>query len=291
MAEQSMFWPTTGTGDGISGGYTADRLASIWKSVLGNGVLKYLNDLEVTGTGTTSLAVNTGSAIINGYLYENTSSATITTSTLGSATYGLYVIANEGTTALTVNRSVAGTTVAAKAVRLALNSTAPTQPYIKIATVGVTAGAITGITPQNGRWAISRSASVDNLATINQGLLGDTLSVLNNTTTPVTALYTQDSDFISINGTTGVVTVKQSGTYAIYVTVTWDTNTTNRRRITVATASVQYLASAIIHTTAQEMQSFTIAPYLEGDTFTVDLWQDSGSTRIVSGTIVRIVKL
>ena len=160
MAEQSMFWPTTGTGDGISGGYTDARLKTIWKAALGNGVLQYLNKLEATGTGTSTLAVNTGAALVEGYLYENDSSASIATTSLGSATYGLYVIANEDASALAVSRSVAGTTVAAKSTRLALNSTTPAQPNIKIATVVTSGGSITSITAEDNRFASSRAKTV-----------------------------------------------------------------------------------------------------------------------------------
>ena len=97
MAEQSMFWPTTGTGDGTSGGYTTDRLASIWKSVIGDGVLFYLNKLSMSGATTTTLTVGTGAAVVSGYLYENTSSVTISTAALGTGTYTLYLIANGDT--------------------------------------------------------------------------------------------------------------------------------------------------------------------------------------------------
>lgn len=292
MAEQSMFWPTTGTGDGTSGGYTSDRLASIWKSVLGDGLLKYLNELEATGTGTTSLAINTGAALVSGYLYENTTSATIATSTLGSGTYGLYVIANESASALTVSRSVSGTSVASKTVRLALNATTPTQPYIKLAVVVTTAGNITSITAETNRWALSRSVSTSNIAEIILGPLSDTLDVPNNTETPLVGLIESSSDFVAVDGTTGIITIKQDGIYAVFVQVTWDTNTTNRRRISIDTVySTQYAATSIIHTTSQRQQCYAIIEAAAADTFTVDLWQDSGSTRVVSYGYIKVVRM
>jgi hypothetical protein len=291
MAEQSMFWPTTGTGDGISGGYTADRLAAIWDAVIGEGVLYYLNRLSATGIGTTSLSIDTGAAIVSGYLYENTSTATITTSTLGSATYGLYIIANEGTTALTVNRSVAGTTVAAKTVRLALSSTVPSQPYIHIAQVTTVAGAITTINERlDNRPALSRAYPYYQpiVASEWSGLYG-TLSISNSTITTLTddgsSSYGTSNEFLDFDGGTNSWTVLQSGNYAITISVTWDTNTTNRRRLIVSgfrDAQMQLSAASFIHTTSTVQTMTHIDYYDAGDTIVPQVWQDSGSTRTIS---------
>lgn len=288
MAEQSMFWPTTGTGDGISGGYTSDRLSSIWKAVIGDGVLKYQNDLEVTGVGSTSLAINTGAAVVDGYLYENTSSATITTSTLSSATYGLYIIANESASALTVNRSVAGTSVATKTVRLALNSTTPSQPYVKIANVTTVAGTITVITDNASRWATSRSKSAENYLNPTTPF---SFTALTSTDTIVVPLFEPANDYLDYDSTTGVFTVKQDGTYIIQATIQWDTNTTNRRRITIAGQQTQFLASSVIHTTNQFMTATNVAPLVAGETFTVSVWQDSGATRTIEHAEITAVRL
>ena len=214
MAEQSMFWPTTGTGDGISGGYTDARLKTIWKAALGNGVLQYLNKLEATGTGTSTLAVNTGAAIVEGYLYENDSSASIATASLGSATYGLYVIANEDASALAVSRSVAGTTVAAKSTRLALNSTTPAQPNIKIATVVTSGGSITSITAENNRFASSRVKTVGS-STLAVGTRTANQSIANNTNTVITFGSVTNSDYVTGVAGTGVFTIKESGIYSL----------------------------------------------------------------------------
>lgn len=291
MAEQSMFWPTTGTGDGISGGYTSDRLASIWKSVLGDGLLKYLNDLEATGSSTT-LSINTGAALVNGYLYENTSSASIATSTLGTGSYGLYLIANESASALAVSRSVSGTTVASKTVRLALNLTTPTQPYIKLAVVSITSGTITGIstTSVTNRWAVSRSTAPSNYAVIN-------VSSMSITTSTVTAIagagaFEESSDYVTVDGTTGNITFLQAGTYAIQMEATWDTNTTNRRRLTVSGYRGSQLTATSFITATYSMQVYTeyYRPVL-GETIQCQIWQDSGSTRTATNVAVTIVKL
>lgn len=292
MAEQSMFWPTTGTGDGTSGGYTSDRLASIWKSVLGDGLLKYLNDLEATGDGTTSLSINTGAALVNGYLYENTTSATIATSTLGSASYGLYIIANEGTTALTVSRSVSGTTVGAKTVRLALNSGVPTQPYIKLATVTTTAGNITTITTESNRWALSRA--VPNSQSESMSMFAETLNVATSTTTTFVGSLTFNGDYGYFDGS-GNFNVTMDGTYAIFCNVTWDSNTTNRRRMTIEYGAESYVyqitASSIISASSTTMQTMGIIDASAGSSINVSVWQDSGGTRTITDGTMRVVRM
>jgi len=293
MAEQSMFWPTTGTGDGISGGYTADRLGAIWDQLINSGKLK---GLEVTGVGTTSLNIASGGALVSGYLYENTSTATITTSTLGSATYGLYVIANESASSLTVNRSVSGTSVATKTVRLALNSTDPSQPYIKLATVVTTAGAITSITDYVNNLATVNAPPVNNSSgrLIVSSAFGDSpLSIPTSTATALTGgIYSYDGTHVTIDAGTGDITLEKNGTYIITCVVTWDTNTTNRRRITIGEFDYQLAATSFIHATnQQQFMSVAIIVPSAPTTYTIDVWQDSGSTRTISDVLAEIIKV
>lgn len=284
MAEQSMFWPTTGTGDGISGGYTDARLKTIWKAALGNGVLQYLNKLEATGTGTSTLAVNTGAAVVEGYLYENDSSASIATASLGSATYGLYVIANEDASALTVSRSVAGTTVAAKSTRLALNSTTPAQPNIKIATVVTSGGSITSITAENNRFASSRVKTVGS-STLASGTRTTNQSITSGTTTVITYNSGTNSDYATIDTSTGFFTVKESGVYLITGSCGFAYNTTGIRYCEFSNATsaiytnaiVEFLASALSNASwAQRLQLQYAVTLSAGDTIGFRVYQSSG---------------
>ena len=295
MAEQSMFWPTTGTGDGISGGYTDARLKTIWKATLGNGVLQYLNKLEATGTGTSTLAVNTGAAIVEGYLYENDSSASIATASLGSATYGLYVIANEDASALAVSRSVAGTTVAAKSTRLALNSTTPAQPSIKIATVVTSGGSITSITAENNRFASSRVKTVGS-STLAVGTRTTNQSIANNTSTVVTFGSVTNSDYVTGVAGTGVFTIKESGIYSLMVGLNFATNTTGERSTWIHVNGIlfvhtltQFLATGLGSTqrmTAAYQESLTA-----GDTVEFYVYQNSGGALNLARYIASIARL
>ena len=297
MAEQSMFWPTTGTGDGISGGYTDARLKTIWKAALGNGVLQYLNTLTATGTGTSTLAVNTGAALVEGYLYENDSSASIATTSLGSATYGLYVIANEDASALAVSRSVAGTTVAAKSTRLALNSTTPAQPYIKIATVVTAGGSITSITAEDNRFAASRVKTVGS-DTLASGTRTTTQSLAHNTITFLTYDSGVNSDYATLNAATGIFTIKESGVYLINAFSRLAVNATGSRYCDFAnSASVQYnsgtdFLATVFNTGGANKVSYAYTGQLSaGDTIGFRLNQTSGGALNVNNAYTTLARL
>jgi hypothetical protein len=54
---------------------------------------------------------------------------------------------------------------------------------------------------------------------------------------------------------------------------------------------MQYTAASIISTTSTTQQGYAILNLSVGETFTVDVWQDSGSTRLVSYADIVIVRL
>ena len=295
MAEQSMFWPTTGTGDGVSGGYTDARLKTIWKAALGNGVLQYLNNLAATGTGTSTLAVNTGAALVEGYLYENDTSASIATASLGSATYGLYVVANEDASALAVSRSVAGTTVAAKSTRLALNSTTPAQPNIKIATVVTSGGSITSITAENNRYASSRVKTVGT-STLASGVRSTNQSIGNSNDTTITYGTATDSDYVTVAAGTGIFTVKEAGVYLVTSHIAFTYNATGLRiayinfsdTLVVIHHTATGLGSSLsksrfIHTQARSLSA--------GDTISIGVNQDSGGALNLEACTTTVARL
>lgn len=298
MAEQSMFWPTTGTGDGISGGYTDARLKTIWKAALGNGVLQYLNKLEATGTGTSTLAVNTGAAVVEGYLYENDSSASIATASLGSATYGLYVIANEDASALAVSRSVAGTTVAAKSTRLALNSTTPAQPNIKIATVVTSGGSITSITAENNRFASSRVKTVGS-STLALGERTTNQAIASATFTFITYGSGINSDYATLDTSTGIYTIKESGVYLIMAHGVIASNATGLRYMDFADASSniynnvfsQFQATAFAGSISHRVYFQHVTQLSAGNTIGARIYQDSGVSLNLSSAYTTLSRL
>ena len=111
------------------------------------------------------------------------------------------------------------------------------------------------------------------------------------TYTAITGLYSTQSDYIEVDSSTGIFTIKQAGTYAVFVQVKWDTNTTNRRQIIVDTFQSQLAATAFITATLQNQQSFMIIQKAAGETIKVEVWQDSGATRVISYAYIHVARL
>lgn len=108
MPEESIFWTTNGTGHGNSGGYGRDRWQRFLKKVftpnqpnspgiiVGEG-----SELAVSGTAS-PLTVGSGSAIADGFFYENTSALTLPVSTPTIGPTGGHVVLEVNYTAQTV---------------------------------------------------------------------------------------------------------------------------------------------------------------------------------------------
>lgn len=79
MTQTSMFWPTSGVGDGVPTGYDADHWQWLWRMLWTNdpttqGVSKgYLGELEVTNPAGVTLHIASGGALVYGFPYRNTS--------------------------------------------------------------------------------------------------------------------------------------------------------------------------------------------------------------------------
>lgn len=94
MAERSMFYTTTGSGNATA--YTESQVAQWLQSTFTQdttlGVLRdYLNELEPTVSGG-NIAVNTGAAYVKGYWYLNDASKTVTVTTPSVGTTGYRVV-------------------------------------------------------------------------------------------------------------------------------------------------------------------------------------------------------
>jgi len=107
MAEDSILWTTSGTGDGDSNGYTqAELIRWLRQSFISDstdeGVLKgYLNELEVTGIAT-PVSVNTGAAYVYGFPYWNTASVNVAIPTPSVSTRIDYIVLRASWSAQTV---------------------------------------------------------------------------------------------------------------------------------------------------------------------------------------------
>ena len=246
MAEQSLGWATTGTGDGVSGGYNEARMASMQTGTFGTGVFFTGNRFQRTWT-TTSITVDTGACMIGGYFYENTSAATINFTTGAAGTYYLvvYLNGNTTTTACVANvtaNNPSSTTIAGKTVRLAIvTSTAYASPpagttLIGLHTITWSGAAITAVsdirpfitpvTPNLPVLRLYKSAG----QTIATGTTGADI-------TTYATKYQSPDGLITADASTGVISINAPGVYLVDFAVHWAASTLGNRHLRLCSAS------------------------------------------------------
>jgi len=235
MAEQSIGMATgTGAayGDGnVGSGYATSRMTAMETKTLSDGVLQVGSLLALSGTGSGTLAIASGAAVVGGYFYENTSSASIVISSLANATYNVAIFVNATAGSLTVSRSVAGTTVGTYSVRLVVATSAQLsgQTYLQLGTITVSGAVITAITPDYTMYGTTTQLPYQSYAYLS----GGTATLTNvNTSYDITA-YSSSSvsadSIFSVNTTTGIITVRRAGLYAIAANITYGTASTGTR--------------------------------------------------------------
>jgi hypothetical protein len=191
---------------------------------------------------------------------------------------------------------VAGTTVAAKSTRLALNSTTPAQPYIKIATVVTSGGSITSITAENNRFASSRVKTVG-VSTLATGSRTTSQSITNNTNTVITFDSVTNSDYITGVAGTGVFTAKETGVYSIQGSYVFAYNATGERSGWIHINGVQQVDSISQFTATAAGTSgtrFLMATQFSltaGDTVEFYIYQNSGGALNLTRSRCAIARL
>jgi hypothetical protein len=236
MAEQSIGMATgvgIAYGDGNGTGYASARMTAMETKTLSDGVLQTGSLLAMTGNGTNTLTIAAGAAIVGGYFYENTTSAAIVITTLANATYNVVVFVNDTAGALTVSRSVSGTTVTTYAVRLAVCTAAQLvgRTYLQLGTVAISGAAITasGITPDYTMYGTTTQLPYQSYTQLTGGTVTMTLA---NTQYDIlsysSATTTSDAIFSAVNAT-GIVTVRRAGLYSISAFVTYGTSSAGTR--------------------------------------------------------------
>lgn len=235
MAEQSIGFATgTGTayGDGnVGAGYDSSRMIAMETKTLSDGVLQVGNDFAMSGSGTGTLTIQDGAAIVGGYFYENTSSSAIVISTLANATYNVVIFVNSTSGSLTVSRSVAGTTVGTYSVRLAVATSAQLtgRVYVQLGTITVAGAVISAISQSYAMYGTTSQLPYQSYATMSGG--SATLTTAN-TTYDITG-YSSPSvtgdNIFSVNTTTGEITVRRIGLYLVTAYGVFSTGTTGNR--------------------------------------------------------------
>jgi hypothetical protein len=246
MTEQSIGMETgTGTpfGDGNVGtGYASTRMVAMETKTLSDGVLQTGSLLTMTGNGTNTLSIADGAAIVGGYFYENTSSKSIVITSLANATYNVAILVNSTTGTLTVSRSVSGTTVLAKTVRLVVATDAMVATWISagysyliLGTVQVSGAVITasGITPTYAMYGTTTQLPYQAYASMSGGIatltLANTSYELSSFSTPTTS----GDGLIVADNINNTMTVTRAGMYLITVWCVFSSGTTGNRLVTI----------------------------------------------------------
>jgi ribulose-5-phosphate 4-epimerase/fuculose-1-phosphate aldolase len=198
---------------------------------LNDGVLQVGNDFAMSGSGTGTLTIQDGAAIVGGYFYENTSSSAIVISTLANATYNVVIFVNSTAGSLTVSRSVAGTTVGTYSVRLAVATSAQLtgRVYVQLGTITVAGAVISAISQSYAMYGTTSQLPYQSYATMSGGTATLTTA---NTTYDITG-YSSSSvtgdNIFSVNTTTGEITVRRIGLYLVTAYGVFSSGTTGNR--------------------------------------------------------------
>ena len=230
MAEQSIGM-TTGFGDGVAGGYPSSRMIAMETKTLSDGLLQTGSKLALTGTGSSTLSIADGGAVVGGYFYENTSAASIVVQSLADATYNVVVYVNSTAAAYTVSRSVAGTTVAAYTVRLAVATAAQLsgRTYLQLGTVTVSGASISAITPSYAAYGTTTMVPLQIYTTMANGSATLTTAGTTYDVTGYSSPTTTGDGVLLVDNSAGTVTVRRAGLYIVTAYGVFGSGTTGNR--------------------------------------------------------------
>ncbi|NBW20053.1 MAG: hypothetical protein EBR82_69990 [Caulobacteraceae bacterium] len=256
--ERSLGWATgVASTDGAST-YDSSRMSAFERAGLGVGVLLTGSYLAMSGATTTTLTIADGTAIVGGYFYESNGIVTISTSTLGSGTFSVVIIANTAAGSQTVSANGAGTTtvltattraVVVTAAQLSTITTSITATNIvTLGTIVLSSGTISSITPYYP-FATNRTLAPAIYATMSGGSAGLTAA---NTDYQIGAFSSSSSSAdgtIAMDSTTGTITLLTSGYYIFSVQVQYSSGTTGNRRVTMDNVIIYPPQSAALFAT------------------------------------------
>ena len=239
MAEQSIGFATgTGAayGDGnVGAGYDTARMIAMETKTLSDGVLLVGNEFAMSGSGTGTLTIQDGAAVVGGYFYENTSSSAIVISTLANATYNVVIFVNSTAGSLTVSRSVAGTTVGTYSVRLAVATSAQLtgRVYVQLGTITVAGAVITAITPSYAMFGTTSQLPYQAYASMSGGIATLTLANTSYDLSSFSSPTSSGEGLIVADNVANTMTVKRTDMYLITGSCAFSSGTTGNRLVTI----------------------------------------------------------
>jgi hypothetical protein len=268
--ERSLGWATgVASTDGATT-YDSARMSAFERAGLGTGVLLTGSYLAMSGATTTTLTIADGTAIVGGYFYESNGSVTISTSTLGSGTFSVVIIANTAAGSQTVTANgAATTTVTTATTRIALvtagqlstiTTSITATNIVTLGTIVTSSGTITTITPYYP-YATSRQQRSTQYVYATGG------TATSMTASTYTALTNYASGVSSTDGTmtfntiNGQITLYQSGLYHFDFSLTYDSNATGTRQALLQNLSFGFPAlSAALFATQSTFRGTVTVP-------------------------------
>ena len=298
MAEQSIGFATgTGAafGDGnVGAGYDSSRMIAMETKTLSDGVLQVGNDFAMSGTGTGTLTIQDGAAIVGGYFYENTSSSAIVISTLANATYNVVIFVNSTAGSLTVSRSVAGTTVGTYSVRLAVATSAQLtgRVYVQLGTITVAGAVITAITPSYAMFGTTSQLPYQAYASMSGGIATLTLANTSYDLSSFSSPTSSGEGLIVADNINNTMTVKRAGMYLITGSCAFSSGTTGNRLVTINVngtnvSSTRQAAAGVATQTITQ----TALHYLAADDIIKIILQTSLAGQSVASGLFNVVRV
>jgi len=270
-SERSLGWATGVAATDGATTYASDRMTAFERAGLGVGVLLTGSYLAMSGTTTTTLTIADGTAIVGGYFYESNGNVTISTSTLGSGTFSVVIIANTAAGNQTVTANGAATTTVVPAVtRIALvtagqlttiTTSITATNIVTLGTVTTSAGTITAITPYyayaNGRQQRTQQYAYLGGGTVSMPLASTYYSITN------FASGTSSADgSMTVNTSTGQITIYQSGVYQLDFEIIYDSSATGSRSALIQNLAASFpVASASLYATGSVYRATATVPF------------------------------
>jgi hypothetical protein len=267
--ERSLGWATgVALTDGAST-YDSARMSAFERAGLGVGVLYTGSYLAMSGATTTTLTIADGSAIVGGYFYESNGNVTISTSTLGSGTFTVVIIANTAAGSQTVTANGAGTTTVLTATtRIALvtagqlstiTTSVTATNLVTLGTVTTSAGTINTITPYYP-YATSRQQRNTQYAYAAGGVVSmPSASTYYGITSYAVGTSSADGT-ITASTSTGAFTIYQSGLYEFNFQISYDSNLTGTRSALILYLGANFPAVTAALSGALSYRSNVIIP-------------------------------
>ena len=275
--ERSLGWATgVASTDGAST-YDSARMSAFERAGLGTGVLLTGSYLAMSGSGTTTLTIADGAAIVGGYFYESNGSVTISTSTLGSGTFSVVIIANTAAGSQTVTANgAATTTVTTATTRIALvtagqlstiTTSITATNIVTLGTVTTSAGTISSIAPYYP-YAVQRQLLGSIYAAMGGGSATLTAANTDYQIGGYTSSVVPADGTISLDTSGGTITFLASGYYIISVQIQFNALTTGVRKLAItnllsnfAVSPANFATSALVNYTHSALITVTPGSY------------------------------